>query len=51
MTRIKGHRNKDNRIEQEAERSLVSFWERRVDGGVLTGGAQLRKRAQEAAAA
>lgn len=49
-TIIKAHSGKDNRVEQEAEKSLVYFWERRVDGGVLAGDAKLRKHAQEAAA-
>lgn len=50
MTRIKARNDKDNRIEQEADRSVFYFWERKVDGGVLNGEAELRKPAEGAAA-
>ena len=48
MAGIEAHGDKDNIVEQEAERKY--FWERSVDGGALTSDAELWKQTQEAAA-
>ena len=48
MTGIEARGDKDNVVEQEAERNY--FWERSVDGEALISDAELWKHTQEAAA-